>query len=250
VAANRRRIALEERVQRARALEAVSRVSGVVAEEYAATIKGLGAFVDRAIDSLGAGDPLRDEATKAAEQVQRAAEFANSLRAISRQDRGRPVLVDVRAAVSDLVPELRRAVGSSVLLENVPAREHCSTTIDPSHLQVILLDLATNARDAMPNGGRCRIETGTVELGADTAMGLAVRPGRYAKLTVRDSGSGIPKEVLPHLFEPFFSTKPGEDASGLGLATLYAIVSQHGGCVSATSEPGDTAFEILLPSPR
>ena len=250
VAAERQRIALEERVERARALEAVSRVAGVVADEYAATLRSLGAFVDRAIDSLGAGDPLRDEATKAAEQVQRAAEFANSLRAISRQDRGRPVPVDARAAVSDLVPELRRAVGSTVLLENVPAREACLAMIDPAHLRAILLDLATNARDAMPDGGRCRIETGMVELGADTAMGLAVRPGRYAKLTVRDSGSGIPKEVLPHLFEPFFSTKPGEDASGLGLATLYAIVSQHGGCVSATSEPGDTAFEILLPSPR
>ena len=114
----------------------------------------------------------------------------------------------------------------------------------------MLLDLATNARDAMPDGGRCRIETGVVELGADSAMALAVRPGRYARLVVRDSGSGIPNEVLPHLFEPFFSTKPDEGGSGLGLATLYAIVSQHGGCVTVTSEPGDTAFEVLLPSPR
>ena len=249
-AANRRRIALEDRVQRARALEAVGRVAGVVADEYAATIRGVGAFVDRAIDSLVAGDPLREDAAKAAEHVQRAAEFANGLRAISRQHRGRPAVVDVREAVSDLMPELHRALGPLVLVENVPAREACLAMIDPAHLRAILLDLATNARDAMPDGGRCRIETGMVELGADTAMGLAVRPGRYAKLTVRDSGSGIPKEVLPHLFEPFFSTKPGEDASGLGLATLYAIVSQHGGCVSATSEPGDTAFEILLPSPR
>jgi signal transduction histidine kinase len=81
-------------------------------------------------------------------------------------------------------------------------------------------------------------------------MALALRPGRYARLTVRDSGSGIPKEVLPHLFEPFFSTKPGEAGSGMGLATLYSIVSQYGGCVTVTSEPGDTAFEILLPSPQ
>ena len=250
VEAERRRIALDDRVQRARTLEAVSRVAGVVADQYSAMLRSLDAFVDRAIDSLGPGDPLRDDVARSAEHVHRAVEFTTGLRAISRQDRGRPVVVDVRAAVSDLVPDLRRALGPLVRFENVQAPGTCATVIDPAHLRVILLDLAANACDAMPNGGRCRIETGTVELGGDGAMALAVRPGRYARLTVRDSGSGIPKEVLPHLFEPFFSTKPGEDGSGMGLATIYAIVSQHGGCVTVTSEPGDTAFEILLPSPR
>ena len=252
VEAERRRIALEERVQRARTLEAVSRVAGVVADQYGAMLKSLDAFVDRAIDSLGPGDPLRVDVARSAEHVHRAAEFTNGLRAISRQERGRPVVVDVRAAVADLMPELRRAIGPLVLFENVRAPETCATVIDPAHLRVILLDLATNAGDAMPNGGRCRIETGIVKLGGDEAMALAVRPGRYARLTVRDSGTGIPKEVLPHLFEPFFSTKPGKGASGsgMGLATLYAIVGQYGGCVTVTSEPGDTAFEILLPSPR
>jgi signal transduction histidine kinase len=248
LAAERRRIALEERVQRARALEAVSRLSGVVADQYAAALKGVGAFVDRAIDTLAAGDPLRFEATKAAEHVQRAAEFANGLRAISRQDRGRPLLVDLDAAVSDLVPQVRHTVGPLVLVENVRARDGCRATIDPAHLRAIVLDLATNARDAMPNGGRFRLETGVVELGADTAMGLALRPGRYARLSARDSGSGIPQEVLPHLFEPFLSTKPGDGVGGLGLATLYAIVSQYAGCVNVTSGPAGTAFEILLPA--
>ena len=250
VEAERRRTALEERVQRARTLEAVSRVAGVVADQNGAMLKSLDAFVDRAIDSLGPGDPLRVDVARSAEHVRRAMEFTNGLRAISRQERGHPVVIDVRAAVSDLVPELRRAIGPLVLFDNIRAPEACATVIDPAHLRVILLDLATNAGDAMPDGGRCRIETGIVELGGDDAMALAVRPGRYARLTVRDSGSGIPKEVLPHLFEPFFSTKAGEGGSGMGLATLYAIVSQYGGCVTVTSEPGDTAFEILLPSPR
>jgi signal transduction histidine kinase len=103
----------------------------------------------------------------------------------------------------------------------------------------------------MSNGGRFSLESGVVELDADAALGLAIRPGRYARLLARDTGSGIPKELLPHLFEPFLSTKPGEGSGGgLGLATLYAIVSQYGGCVSVTSEPGDTRFEILLPSAR
>jgi signal transduction histidine kinase len=115
----------------------------------------------------------------------------------------------------------------------------------------MLLDLTTNARDAMPDGGRCRLEMGLVDLDPDAAMELAAQPGRYARLIVRDSGAGIPNDVLPHLFEPFFSTKGNAGGSaGLGLATLYALVSQYGGCVTVTSEPGDTAFELLLPSPR
>jgi signal transduction histidine kinase len=250
VEAERRRIALDERVQRARTLEAVSRVAGVVADQYGVMLKSLDAFVDRAMDSLGPGDPLRDEVARSAEHVHRAVEFTTGLRAISRQDRGRPVVLDVRAAVSDLVPELRRVLGPLVRFENVQAPETCVTVADPAHLRVILLDLTANANDAMPNGGRCRIETDTVEIGGDGAMALAVRPGRYARLIVRDSGSGLPKEALPHLFEPFFSTKPGEGGSGMGLATVYAIVSQYGGCVTVTSEPGDTAFEVLLPSAR
>ena len=251
VAAERRRTALEERVQRARSLEAVSRLSGVVVEQAAGALKGLGSFVDRSIDTLAAGDPLRQEALKAAEHVQRATEFVSGLRAISRQDRGRPVTLDLGAAVASLLPQVRQAVGPTVLVEHVAAHGEAPTTIDPAHLRAMVLDLATNARDAMSNGGRFRLETGGVELDPDAALGLAIRPGRYARLLARDTGSGIPKELLPHLFEPFLSTKPGEGiGGGLGLATLYALVSQYGGCVSVTSEPGDTAFEILLPSAR
>ena len=250
VDAERRRTALEERLQRARALEAVSRVAAVVAGEYQATLKGLGAFVDRAIDTLATGDPLREDASRAADRVQRAMEFAEGLAAISRQNRGRPARLDLIAAVSDLMPELRHALGPKVLLEFVPARHECVTVIDPAHLRAMLLDLATNARDAMPDGGRCCLETGLVDLDADAALEIAARPGRYARLTVRDSGSGIPNDVLPHLFEPFFSTKHADGgSSGLGLATLYALVSQYGGCVTVTSKPGDTAFDVLLPSP-
>lgn len=250
VANERRRTALEERVRRARTLEAVSRVASVVAEEYSGSMKAISAFTDRALDTLGPGDPLRDDMVRTAECVHRATDFTDSLRAISRQHRGRPARLDLAEAVSDLVPSLRQALGPSILIETAPAREPGVTVIDPAHLRVVLLDLVTNARDAMPNGGRCRIEAGIVELDADTALGMAIRPGRYATITVRDTGSGIPNDILQHIFEPFFSTKRGERGSGLGLATIYALVSQYGGCVNVTSEPGNTAFEILLPSPR
>ena len=250
VAAERRRTALEERMRQARTLEAVSRLAGVVADEYTASLKAISAFADRAIDQLASGDPLRDEVQRAAGQLQRAADFTSGLKTISRQQRGRPARIDLSETLSDLIPALREAAGPTVLIESVPSPEPCVTVIDPHHLRAVLLDLATNARDAMPRGGQWRLETGTVELDPDAAIGMALQPGRYARLQVRDNGSGIPKDVLAHIFEPFYSTKSGHRGSGLGLATLYAIVSQYGGCVNVTSEPGDTTCEILLPSPR
>jgi len=250
VAAERRRTALEERVRQARTLEAVSRLAGVVADEYTESLKAISIFADRAFDQLRSDDPLRDEVQRAADQLQRAADFTTGLKAISRQQRGRPARIDLTEALSDILPVLREAVGPAVLIESVPPREPCVTVIDPDHLRVVLLDLATNARAAMPRGGRWRLETGTVDLDPDAALGVALQPGRYARLQVRDTGSGIPKDVLTHIFEPFYLTKPGDHGSGLGLATLYAIVSQYGGCVNVTSEPGDTMCEILLPSPR
>ncbi len=113
---------------------------------------------------------------------------------------------------------------------------------------LIILNLVALALLLEPAG---LLETGVVDLDADAALGFALRPGRYCRLIARDSGSGIPKEVLPHLFEPFLTTKPGHVVGiGLGLATLYAMVSQYAGCVNVTSEPGDTMFEILLPAAR
>jgi len=247
----RRRAALEERVRRARSLEAVSRMAGVVTGEYGPALKAIGAFTDRAIDALGPGDPLRDDVLRAANRLQRLVEFTDTLKAIGRQERGQPARLDLREAVQDRVPELRRLLGPSIRLESGPSREACLTVIDPAHLTAVLRDLATNARDAMPGGGRCRIETGARDLDGDAAIGMGVRPGRYATLTVRDTGSGVPKDLLPRLFEPFFSTKlDNGPCAGLGLATVYALASHYGGTVTVTSEPGDTAFEVLLPSPR
>ncbi|MCX6552012.1 MAG: ATP-binding protein [Acidobacteria bacterium] len=248
VADERARASLEARLREARKLEAVSRLAGVVADEFTPPLQVLSAFADRALDALAAGDPLRNDAQRASEQILRMVEFTRNLAAVSRQQRGRPIRVDLAIAVSDALPSLRDALGPSVRIECTPG-PGAATVIDPAHLRVMLLDLATNARDAMPAGGRLRIDTGAVVLDAETAFPLAMRPGRYARLAVSDTGDGIPNEALAHIFEPFGSTKSDEPTAGLGLATLYAIVSQHGGCVNVSTKIGEgTSFEILLPA--
>ena len=251
LAEERAREAFEERLRQAHKLEAVSRLAGVVAREMAGPLQVLGSAADRAMDALTIGDPMRETAQRWSEQVQRLELLARHLTAVSRERRGRPERVDVADVVADAMPALRATLGPDVRIETSPMRG-CVTLIDPADLRAVLLDLASNARDAMPGGGRFRMEMGRLELNAETAMPLAVRPGPYVRVVVRDSGGGIPTDVLPHLFEPFYSTKPDEivdTAPGVGLASIYAVVTQHGGGITVTSEPGQgAAFEILLPA--
>jgi signal transduction histidine kinase len=245
------REAFEERLRQAHKLEAVARLAGVVARAMTSPLQILGAVAERALDGLGSGDVLRDQVQRASDQVRRLEQLTGHLTAVSRQRRGRTERVDLADAIAGMMPALRDAVGPSVGIETSPARG-CITLIHPADLRTMLLALAANARDAMPEGGRFRIEVGRLDLGAETAIPMAVRPGAYVRLVVGDTGRGIPNDVLPHLFEPFYSTKTEEDADtapGLGLASLYAIVTQHGGCVSVTSAIGQGAtFEILLPA--
>jgi signal transduction histidine kinase len=245
------REAFEERLRQAHKLEAVSRLAGVVAREMTGPLQVMGSALERAMDTLTIGDPLRELAQRGFDQVKRLELLARHLTAVSRERRGQPERVDLADAISDAMPALRATLGPAIRVEAAPVRG-CITLIDPAHLRALMLDLAANARDAMPDGGRFEMEVGRLALTGDAAVPMAVRPGSYVRLVVRDSGRGIPSDVLPHLFEPFFSTKADDStdtAPGLGLASLYAIVTQHGGCVTVESEPGQgAAFEILLPA--
>ena len=240
----------EERLRQADRMETVGRLAGGIAHEannQMTVILGAAEFLGRAI---------RDETARVdVDHIRRAAHrtavITQQLLAFSRRQVLQPVVVDLNTVITTLEPILQRALGEVSRLESRLAEDLGQVKADPGQLDQILLNLALNARDAMPDGGTLTIETMNVVVDEHhlTAKVLEpVAPGRYAVLIVTDTGAGMDQETLAHIFEPFFTTKGVGEGTGLGLATVYGIVKQSGGSVSVHSEPGHgTSFRIYLP---
>jgi CheY-like chemotaxis protein len=210
-------------------------------------ILGAAEFLGRAIS-----DPrTRGDVDHIRRAARRTAAITQQLLAFSRRQVLQPELVDLNAVVASLEPILKRAIGEVSQLELRLGDELGQVKADPGQLDQILLNLALNARDAMPGGGRLTIETANVTIDErhDTARALEpALPGEYAVLAVTDTGIGMDQETLAHIFEPFFTTKGVDEGTGLGLATVYGIVKQSGGFVLVRSEPGHgSSFQIHLP---
>jgi CheY-like chemotaxis protein len=202
-----------------------------------------------ALDRPG-GTAVRSELEEVVKAAERAADLTRQLLAFSRQQPVEPKVVDLNAAVTETERILRRIVGDDVEVVTHLAPEVCPVISDVTQIQQILLNLSANARDAMPEGGRLTIETGTVDLDERYAADHAgVTAGRHALLTVTDTGTGIAPDAKERVFEPFFTTKPAGAGTGLGLSTVFGIVEQHRGHVWVYSEPGHGAcFKIYLPA--
>jgi two-component system, cell cycle sensor histidine kinase and response regulator CckA len=156
--------------------------------------------------------------------------------------------VDVNAIVGEMEKLLRRIIGEDIVFETESEPAPARVKADPGQLEQVLMNLAVNARDAMPRGGRLTIRTSNVELAGPDALALAAPPGRYVLLAVADSGTGMDAETQSRIFEPFFTTKDANKGTGLGLSTVYGIVQQSAGFLSLSSEPGKgTTFRIYLP---
>jgi CheY-like chemotaxis protein len=182
--------------------------------------------------------------------AERAAALTRQLLAFSRHQVLQPRQIDLNDTVINLTKMLRRIVGEDVRVELGLHQAPVLTRADPGMIDQVLLNLAVNARDAMEAGGRLRIETGfeVVDQGGD-GVEPALPAGHYVRLSVSDTGSGIPEALLPRIFEPFFTTKEPGKGTGLGLATVFGIVKQHEGAISVVSDPGEgTTFRILLPA--
>jgi two-component system cell cycle sensor histidine kinase/response regulator CckA len=240
----------EERLRHADRMESVGRLAGGIAHEannQMTVILGAAEFLSRA---------LRDDAAKGdLEHVRRAARrtaaITQQLLAFSRRQVLQPQVLDLNAVVAALEPILQRALGEISQVKLRLADDLSAVRADPGQLDQVLLNLALNARDAMPDGGTLTIETVNVTVDEHHATVKAlepVAPGDYVALVVTDTGAGMDRNTLDHVFEPFFTTKPVGEGTGLGLATVYGIVKQSGGFVSVYSERGHgTSFRIYLP---
>jgi PAS domain S-box-containing protein len=237
----------EEQLRHAQKMEAIGRLAGGVAHDFnnvLTVVQSYAAMLEEAIDI---SDSRHGDAAEIRRTAERAAAITRQLLAVSRHSIVEPKLVAVDDLVAGFVPILRRLVGSSVGLVvqrgGVP-----NVMIDPGQLEQILMNLALNARDAMPAGGQIKIETRTVDLDEETASVDALPAGRYVEIAVTDSGTGIDAETQARIFEPFFTTKEAGRGTGLGLSIVHGIIAQAGGRISLYSELGrGSTFRIQLP---
>lgn len=235
---------LEEELRQAQKMEALGRLAGGVAHDFNNLLTAINGYAELLLSSLRPDDPLRAEAEAILKAGQRATMLTQQLLAFGRRQVMELRVVDLNQVLEGLAGMLRRLIREDIELAFSLSPEPGHVRVDVAQMEQVIVNLVVNARDAMPNGGQLTLETAWSEDETQVPPGLA--PGRYVRLTVRDTGEGIPEEVREHLFEPFFTTK--EVGLGLGLATVYGIVRQFGGHIQVDTEPGrGSAFHIYLP---
>ncbi len=244
------RMQLEARLLQAQKVEAVGRLAGGVAHDFNNLLTAIMGHTSLARMALPPDDPAQQELTAVAAAAHRSAALTSQLLAFARRQLIQPVPTDLNELVGRIEGMLSRLIGEQIALVSRLAPHPCTAIVDPGQIEQVIVNLAVNARDAMPDGGELVIATALLDLTGDPAGdSRELPPGCYVQLTMSDSGTGMTPEVRAHLFEPFFTTKPKGAGTGLGLATSYGIIRQHQGFVSIDSEPGrGTTVTIHLPA--
>ncbi|WP_321471540.1 response regulator [uncultured Paludibaculum sp.] len=243
------RAELELQFRQAQKLESIGRLAGGVAHDFNNLLTVINGYSGLLLGQLHASDPLREKIEEIHKAGERAAGLTRQLLAFSRKQVLQPRVLDLNRIIQATQPMLARLVGEDVGLGVQLHREPATIYADPSHLEQVLMNLAVNSRDAMPRGGKLRIETSVVELPGESAPAdHGAHAGRYVVLTMSDDGEGMSEETRLRIFEPFFTTKEVGKGTGLGLSMVQGIVVQSGGFIQVHSEPGQgTSFRIYLP---
>jgi len=230
-------------------MEGVGQLAGGIAHDFNNLLTVIGGRAQIGLNRLTASDPLRRDLDLIHKTAGRAAELTRQLLAFSRKQVLQPKVLDLNAQVRSSTELLKRIIGENIELTFETAAGTGRVRVDPGQLEQVVVNLAVNARDAMPGGGHITIETANIDIDANyTAHRVDITAGAYVMLTVTDSGSGMSSEVQARIFEPFFTTKGPGQGTGLGLATVYGIVKQSGGHIRVYSELGTgTSFKIYLP---
>jgi PAS domain S-box-containing protein len=240
---------LEAQLLQAQKLESIGRLAGGVAHDYNNMLGVIIGYSEIMRTKIAPGDPL----LKDLGQIQRAAErsknITQQLLAFSRKQVFEPKILEINDLIHNFEGNLSRLIGEDIELHFIPSQDTGKIVFDPTQIEQILMNLAVNARDAMPNGGKLTIETNNVVLDeAYCREHAGFMPGCFVRLSVSDNGVGMRKETINQIFEPFFTTKDVGKGTGLGLATVYGIVKQGGGFINVYSEPGQgTTFKIYIP---
>ena len=231
--------------------EALGRLVGGVAHDFNNVLTAIGGYTDLVLEALDAGHASRGELHEIKKSAERAAALTRQLLSFSQQHMIDPHVIDINAVIEGFVTMLRRLIGDNIIVHTSLAPHLSGIRGDGSRIEQIVMNLAVNARDAMPHGGQLTLETRNVTLDGRYGFSKPAHPpaGPYVVLAVSDTGCGIDDVIMPQVFEPFFTTKPPERGTGLGLATVYDIVKRFGGYVWVYSEVGKgTTFKIYFPA--
>ena len=243
------RIAVEERIRQAEKMEAMGQLTGGIAHDFNNILTVITGTIEILADAVKGEPQLAAITQMIDEAASRGADLTQQLLAFARKQPLEPTETDVNTLIIDTAKLLQRTLGEHVEIESVFADEVCPAIVDPNQLATAILNLALNARDAMPDGGKLIIETGTVVLDENYArMHGDVRPGSYAMIAVSDTGTGIPADMLDKVFNPFFTSKGPGKGTGLGLSMVYGFVKQSAGHIMIYSEAGHgTTIKMYLP---